>query len=101
MGQAQRDSNGAKQPLWFYHSKFSTTWRISSQLILREHEKVLLKRYIQNEKFKPDFLDEKDYKQIRDEVMLFAYFAGHGCSDPKQVFVLNEDSVDEAFWTVE
>ena len=33
--------------------------------------------------------------------MLFAYFAGHGCQDPRQVFILNEDNVDNAFWPVE
>ena len=69
--------------------------------MLREHEKVLLKRYIQNEIQMPDFIDKQDYKQISDEVMLFVYFAGHGCSDPKQIFVLNEDTIEKAFWPVE
>ena len=33
--------------------------------------------------------------------MLFGYFAGHGCSGPKQLIVLNESSVDKAFWPIQ
>ena len=33
--------------------------------------------------------------------MLVAYFAGHGCSDSKQYFVLNEDDISKVFWPAE
>ena len=40
-----------------------------------------------------DFLSDKNYVQISDEILLFAYFAGHGCADTMQFFVLNETTV--------
>ena len=39
--------------------------------------------------------------QIKDEVLVFAYFAGHGCGDTKRQFVLNETSLDKVFWPAE
>ena len=66
-----------------------------------EHEKAILKRYIENELMQTDFLNIKDYKQIRGEVLLFAYFAGHGCADTSQYFVLNEKELNKIFWSVE
>ena len=71
------------------------------KLPLRGYEKVLLKRYIENELHKADFLDVKDYKQLKEEIFLFAYFAGHGCADTSQYFVLNEDQVEKCFWNAE
>ena len=35
------------------------------------------------------------------EVFLFAYFAGHGCADYRQYYLLNEKEVDKIFWPVE
>ena len=35
------------------------------------------------------------------EVFLFIYYAGHGCSDKKQHYVLNEDKVENIFWSSE
>ena len=34
-------------------------------------------------------------------MLLIAYFAGHGCADTKQYYVLNEDQVDKCFWEAE
>ena len=66
-----------------------------------DHEKAVLIRYLENELRKPDFLECKDYQQITSEVLLFAYFAGHGCADTNQYFVLNEDNMDKVFWPAE
>ena len=71
------------------------------QLKLKEHEKAVLKRYIENELKQPDFLNCKDYQQIKEEALLVAYFAGHGSADTKQYFVLNEDTMDKVFWDAE
>ena len=63
----------------------------SINLVLRADEKIILGRYIQNEKHVEDFLTKIDpADQIRDEVLLFSFFAGHGCGDTKRIFVLNE-----------
>ena len=61
----------------------------------------MLSRYIENELIKPDFLEDKTYKQIKEEIFLFVYFAGPGCVDNKQYYVLNEDTVDKCFWKAE
>ena len=71
------------------------------QLTLFEYEKILLKRYIANELKEPNFVDNTQYNQIKEEVMLFGYFAGHGCSNPEQLIVLNESSLEKAFWPVQ
>ena len=71
------------------------------QIILKEHEKIILKRYIENELNQEDFLKQTDYQQIKDEIFLFVYFAGHGCADMKQYYVLNEDTEDKCFWKAE
>ena len=34
-------------------------------------------------------------------MLLIAYFAGHGCADTMQYYVLNEDHVDKCFWKAE
>ena len=39
--------------------------------------------------------------QLKVEIFLFAYFAGHGCADTSQYFVLNEDTVEKCFWNAE
>ena len=69
--------------------------------MLEDHEKEILRKYIENELKQPDFLNCKDYQQIKDEVLLVAYFAGHGSADTKQYFVLNENNIDKAFWDAE
>ena len=61
----------------------------------------MLQRYIENEFKQEGFITDKEYEQIKDEVFLFAYFAGHGCADIRQYFVLNENSVDKCFWEAE
>ena len=40
-------------------------------------------------------------EQIKDEILLFVYFAGHGCGDTKRMFVLNEADIDKVFWPAE
>ena len=62
---------------------------------------MILKRYIENELRRPDFLTATDYKQIKDEIFLFVYFAGHGCAEMKQYYILNEDTEDKCFWKAE
>ena len=71
------------------------------QLKLKDHEKVILKRYIENELHQPDFLSVEGHQQIYDEVLLFVYFAGHGCADTNQIFVVNESNLDKVFWNAE
>ena len=66
-----------------------------------DYEKSVLKRYIDNELQCKDFVSNKNYVQIKDEVLLFGYFAGHGCADTNQYFVLNESDIKKAFWNVE
>ena len=61
----------------------------------------MLRRYIENEYARPNFLECKDYEQITDEILLFAYFAGHGCVDTSQCFVLNEYDLKKIFWNAE
>ena len=75
------------------------TWL--SQLYLEEHEKVVLKRYIENELQQEDFLTCEGYVQIKEEAFVFVYVAGHGCADTSQYFVLNEHDIDKAFWKIE
>ena len=70
-------------------------------MILRVHDKVILQRYIENEMKQANFLLDKNYVQISDEILLFAYFAGHGCADTMQYFVLNETTVQKCFWKAE
>ena len=68
---------------------------------MREYEKVLFRRFIENELRETDFLSNKEYKQLKVEIFLFAYFAGHGCADTSQYFVLNEDTAEKCFWNAE
>ena len=37
----------------------------------------------------------------RREVFLFIYYAGHGCEDGKQWFILNEQTPEKCFWPAE
>ena len=37
----------------------------------------------------------------RREVFLFVYYAGHGCEDGKQWFILNEQTPEKCFWPAE
>ena len=74
----------------------------SIKLVLRKAEKITLGRYIQNELKVKDFLNKIDMtEQIKDEILLFVYFAGHGCGDTKRMFVLNEADIDKVFWPAE
>ena len=74
----------------------------SINLFLRKVEKIILGRYIQNELYIEDFINKVARSdQIKDEILLFAYFAGHGCGDTKRLFVLNEADIDKVFWPAE
>ena len=43
-----------------------------------------------------------DPEQIpSEEILVFAYTAGHGCADGKQYYVLNEKELDKIFWPFE
>ena len=66
-----------------------------------EHDKVFLRRFIENEQRKKDFLSCKDYKHLTYETLLFVYVAGHGCADTHQILVLNESDHIKAFWNIE
>ena len=35
------------------------------------------------------------------EAFLFIYLAGHGCSDYRQYFLLDEENPDQIFWKAE
>ena len=54
-----------------------------------------------NELLQKDFLTCKGYQQRREHILLYAYFAGHGCADTHQYFVINESDLDKAFWPAE
>ena len=61
----------------------------------------MLQRYIANEINEPDFLLNKEYTQIKEEILLLVYLAGHGCADTKRYLVLNEDTLEKVFWPAE
>ena len=48
---------------------------------LNDHEKVLLKRYIDAERQEPDFIAKGLAKEFLLEMFLYIYYAGHGCAD--------------------
>ena len=66
-----------------------------------EHDKVILKRFIENELKQPDFLNCAGYEQLTEETFLFCYVAGHGCADTHQKFILNEIDSKYAIWNIE
>ena len=51
---------------------------------LNDHEKVLLKRYIDAERQEPDFIAKGLSKEFLLEMFLYIYYAGHGCADNRQ-----------------
>ena len=61
----------------------------------------MLQRYITAESCCKDFLDQKDIEIPHEEILILAYFAGHGCSDHKQYYLLNEPEIGKIFWPVE
>ena len=64
-------------------------------------EQLRLERFIKTEQKYPNFLTEMDPKDVpRDEVLVFAYYAGHGCADHRQYYLLNENTVERIFWPV-
>ena len=71
------------------------------QIKLRDHEKIILQRYIEAEKKEPDFIKKGKQAEFMREVFLFIYLAGHGCADSKQYFLLNEKDVTKIFWKAE
>ena len=66
-----------------------------------DHDKVFLRRFIENELRQKDFLSYKGYKHMTYETLLFVYVAGHGCADTHQILVLNESDHAKAFWNIE
>ena len=66
-----------------------------------DHDKIIFKRFIENELRQPDFLNCADYEQLTEETFLLCYVAGHGSADTHQKFVLNESDEDKAFWDIE
>ena len=52
------------------------------------------------EKETEDFLTKK-VKIPPEEILVFAYTAGHGCADHKQYYLLNEKDVNKIFWPFE
>ena len=64
-------------------------------------EKTLLRRYKAAEKEIPNFIEKGLSSKFADEVLLFVYYAGHGCMETKQYFVLNEDELNKRFWSAE
>ena len=47
-----------------------------------------------------DFLTKK-VEIPPEEILVFAYTAGHGCADHKQYYLLNEKDVNKIFWPFE
>ena len=68
---------------------------------LNEHEQYLLQRYIDAERQEPDFIARGLSLNFLFEVFLYIYYAGHGCSDNMQYFVLNGQEVDKIFYPAE
>ena len=64
-------------------------------------ERTLFRRYKEAEKELPDFIEKGLSNQFTEEVLLFVYYAGHGCMGNKQYFVLNENSIEKVFWPAE
>ena len=52
----------------------------SIEIPLDDNEQLLLMRYIEAEKQEKDFITRKLAKNFTLEVLLYTYYAGHGCS---------------------
>ena len=61
----------------------------------------MLRRYKEAETLIPNFIVEDRIDEFKEEVLLFIYYAGHGCMDTEQYYVLNEETVDKIFWPAE
>ena len=81
-----------------------------------DYEKIILQRYKDAELEEANFVEKNLQRKVeadknneafiaplshRREVFLFIYYAGHGCEDGKQWFILNEKTPDECFWPAE
>ena len=51
-------------------------------------EKILLQRYKEAEREEPGFVKKEGI-----DVFVIWYYAGHGCMDKEQYFVLNEQNI--------
>ena len=71
------------------------------KITLEDHEKILLQRYIDAERQEPDFIARGLSNLFTKEIFVYFYFAGHGCSDNMQKFLLNEKEVKKIFWSAE
>ena len=49
----------------------------------------------------PNFIEKGLTDKFLHDVFVYVYYAGHGCADNQQMFVLNEQSVDKIFWPAE
>ena len=48
-------------------------------LELNKYEQILLGRFIQAENLCEDFVNKGDFEPPKEEILILAYFAGHGC----------------------
>ena len=64
-------------------------------------EQLLLMRYIEAERVEPNFISKGLEDQFTQDILLYSFFACHGCSDHSQIILLNEKSVDKIFWRAE
>ena len=75
--------------------------KLCLQFPLSEPEQLKLARYIKVEEKIPDFLNKTSTVEIpQEEILVFAYTAGHGCADSKQYYVLNENDINKIFWPI-
>ena len=49
----------------------------------------------------PNFIQKGLVNAFLQEVFVYVYYAGHGCADNHQMFVLNEKSIEKIFWPAE
>ena len=61
----------------------------------------LLQRYKAAETVEKNFIENGHSDKFTCEIFIFVYYAGHGCSDGKQYYVLNENTVKKTFWPAE
>ena len=66
-----------------------------------QYEKIIYQRYIDAEKQIPNFIEKGMMSDFDREGFLLVYVAGHGCSDDRQYFLLNEKEPDKIFWNIE
>ena len=73
----------------------------SIKIPLNQNQQLLLMRYIEAEKQEKDFISRGLARLFVQDVFFYVYYAGHGCADQKQHFVLNATDIGKMFWPVE